>query len=91
MKTKLIKLSDLVEQNKAEPKKKLKGIEFTKVVGEENIYTPRIKPNEFQNIIHIGTDESYGDVFKAWNRDENCFCIYFGNLNDGVIDEWFNT
>jgi hypothetical protein len=37
---------------------------------------------DWQSILHIGTDVFYGDVFKVWNTDENYFTIYFGTKGD---------
>ena len=36
------------------------------------------RPDEFKNVLHIGKDNNYGDVFKAWNDDKNDFFIFFG-------------
>ena len=46
---------------------------------ESEVSTPI---EDWQNILHIGTDVIYGDVFKVWNTDENYFTIYFGTKGD---------
>lgn len=40
------------------------------------------KPSIFDNVLYIGRDENYGDVFKAWNDDEIGFALYFGTKGD---------
>ncbi len=52
---------------------------FTKAI----YHTYKIKnaedcPLNYKNVLHIGYDKYYGDVFKAWDDDENDFVIYFG-------------
>ena len=40
-------------------------------------------PSKWDNCLHIGTDEYYGDVFKVWDDGkENNFTIYFGEKGD---------
>ena len=40
-------------------------------------------PLKWDNVLHIGTGKHYGDVFKAWDDDdENYFTIYFGEKGD---------
>jgi hypothetical protein len=42
----------------------------------------RLKPTKFSNVLHIGCDHIYGDVFKAWENDKNVFTIFFGTAGD---------
>ena len=39
-------------------------------------------PKQYKNVLHIGHDEGYGDVFKAWGDHENEFTIHFGTKGD---------
>lgn len=40
-------------------------------------------PSKWNNVLHIGTDKYYGDVFKVWdNGEENNFTIFFGEKGD---------
>ena len=39
-------------------------------------------PDQFKNVLYIGSDKDYGDVFKAWDDDENYFFIFFGTAGD---------
>ena len=42
----------------------------------------RLKPKNYENVLHIGYDNNYKDVFKAWNDKEHEFTIYFGTKGD---------
>lgn len=35
-------------------------------------------PEHYKNIVHIGKDIMYGDVFKAYDEDESNFTLFFG-------------
>ena len=35
-------------------------------------------PDDYLNVLHLGYDGEYGDVFKCWSEDENDFSIIFG-------------
>lgn len=41
-----------------------------------------ILPSDWDNVMFIGHDVIYGDVFKAWDDDKNSFTIYFGKKGD---------
>ena len=42
-----------------------------------------VKAKEWDNVMHIGFDDVYGDVFKCWdNKDVNNFTLYFGTKGD---------
>jgi hypothetical protein len=41
-----------------------------------------IDPQNFKNVLHIGRDDVYGDVFKAYDEKENKFTIAFGTKGD---------
>ena len=56
---------------------------FTHCVNSElKIDTFSLQPKNFLNVLHIGYDETYGDVFKAWGDHENMFTICFGTKGD---------
>lgn len=56
---------------------------FTHYVnGRLEIVEGGIETNNFLNILHIGCDEAYGDVFKAWCKNETKFTIAFGTAGD---------
>jgi hypothetical protein len=40
------------------------------------------RPDEFKNVLYLGNDKYYGDVFKAWNDNKNDFFILFGTAGD---------
>ena len=41
------------------------------------------KPENYDNVLHIGKDVDYGDVFKVWNNSNpNDFIIFFGEKGD---------
>jgi len=44
------------------------------------------QPENYSNVLFLGHDESYGDLFKAWNDDKNNFAIYFGEKGDEFND-----
>ena len=35
-------------------------------------------PQDYDNVLYLGHDGDYGDVFKCWSEDENDFAIIFG-------------
>lgn len=58
---------------------------FTHCIGSDKdiIENDNERPSKWDNILHIGTDKYYGDVFKCWdNGNENNFTIYFGVKGD---------
>ena len=56
----------------------------TFLVNKRRITTQAVaNPTEYDNVLYIGYSQSYGDVFKAWNdNDEDNFIIYFGKKGD---------
>lgn len=44
------------------------------------------QPENYSNVLFLGHDESYGDLFKAWDDDKNDFAIYFGEKGDEFND-----
>lgn len=68
-----------LNSDKQEPKKTV----FEKYVdGCLAINATPWRPDEFKNVLHIGNDNNYGDVFKVWDDDENDFFIFFGTAGD---------
>lgn len=67
-----------------EKKTKKRETVFKKLITSDlEILSTNYKPTDFDNVLHIGNDECYGDVFKAWNKSrENDFIIYFGKAGD---------
>ena len=52
---------------------------FTHCVnGNLKIVKSSYEPKNYDNVLYIGYDTVYKDVFKAWNDDENSFTIFFG-------------
>lgn len=53
---------------------------FTHLVGtDKKPIDVSEKASQWENVLHLGRDTHYGDVFKAWeNEDEDGFCIFFG-------------
>ena len=44
------------------------------------------EPDEWDNVLYLGNDGDYGDVFKAWNSNSSHFMIYFGEKGDEFND-----
>lgn len=56
---------------------------FTHVLeGNKKVSESEVGPNNYSNILHIGFDYQYGDVFKCWNDNPNDFTITFGVKGD---------
>jgi hypothetical protein len=56
---------------------------FTHCVnGNMDISKAALEPKNYENVLHIGYDNNYGDTFKVWNNNENEFIIYFGTKGD---------
>lgn len=57
---------------------------FTKVLEPDfRIDEDCLQPEDWDNVLYLGYDTGYGDVFKAWdNEDENSFTLYFGEKGD---------
>jgi hypothetical protein len=56
---------------------------FTHYVnGNMDIIEATLNPKNYENVLHIGYDNFYKDVFKVWNNKENEFKIYFGKKGD---------
>ena len=68
-----------LNSEKQEPKKTV----FEKQVnGDLVVEDATFTVDEFKNVLYIGSDRDYGDVFKAWDYAENSFYIFFGTAGD---------
>lgn len=71
MSTNFMSLDDKVKESK-------KTI-FTKTVQSTDvIIVDCYTPEGYKNVLHIGYDKCYGDVFKCWNDNINYFNLHFG-------------
>ncbi len=62
---------------------KPKGTIFYNSVNSQlEITTAVLSPEEYENVIHIGEDINYGDVFIAYDDDPNDFTVFFGEAGD---------
>lgn len=44
-------------------------------------------PKSYDNVLFLGHDINYGDLFKAWDDgNEEDFCLYFGVKGDEFND-----
>jgi hypothetical protein len=73
------KYTSLIQERKEVKKTVFNKIVNSKLEIEEAISTPE----QYNNVLYLGKDKDYGDVFKAWdnNTDEN-FTIFFGVKGD---------
>ena len=57
---------------------------FTHIVENDlSISKSTCPPSSYDNVMHIGSDSAYGDVFKAWDDDsKGDFSLYFGTKGD---------
>ena len=74
MKTKFITLESKIV-------KKTVFIHYVNRDMEIKLY-PDFQANHYENVLHIGYDKVYGDVFKAWKNEHDNFVIYFGTKGD---------
>ena len=60
-----------------------KKTKFTKVViNSYDVEETNTSPSEYENVVHIGRDRVYGDVFIAYDDNPNNFTIFFGEAGD---------
>ncbi len=68
-------------------KSSLKKTKFTKVITENyDAEETDLLPSVYKNVVHIGKDVIYGDVFIAYDGNPNIFTIYFGEAGDEFKD-----
>jgi hypothetical protein len=79
--TKVIILGQEPEQ------KKLKPIEFVKIIHEEDleIITALCIPKDWKNIELIGRGKGY-DIMYAYDHHRNIGRVFLGHFNDGVVE-----
>ena len=52
---------------------------FTHVLTiQKELNEAQCTPEIYDNVLWLGFDNSYGDVFKAWDNNDTNFYIYFG-------------
>lgn len=68
----------------SERKKSKRKTRFTHVVNRGAVReVSDVNPYEWDNVVFLGHDTSYGDVFKSYNNtDEPTFALYFGVKGD---------
>ena len=44
------------------------------------------QPENYNNVMFIGHDPGYGDVFKAWDDHSSYFILYFGEKGNEFND-----
>lgn len=79
MATKFMTLKSLLNEDKENTK-------FTHVILKSSIETTTMTPNSWNNVLWIGYDEIYGDVFKCWDNNSNNFNLFFGIKGDEFND-----
>lgn len=64
--------------------KEFKKTVFNKFISNDlKIKNTICEPQSFENVLYLGYDKEYGDVFKAWdNKENNRFTIFFGIKGD---------
>ena len=68
-------------------KKTVKKTVFKTLLDDSfKIVNASVQPENYSNVLFLGHDESYGDLFKAWDDDKNGFDIYFGEKGDEFND-----
>lgn len=68
-------------------KKTVKKTVFKTLLDDSfKIVNASVQPENYSNVLFLGHDESYGDLFKAWDDDKNDFAIYFGEKGDEFND-----
>ena len=40
------------------------------------------QPFNWENVLYIGHDPVYGDVFKCWDNEKDIFTLFFGEVGD---------
>lgn len=61
---------------------KTKETVFSGIVSTRPPEATLTKPTDFLNVLHIGYNKTYGDVFKCWDDDKKDFTLYFGEKGD---------
>ena len=68
-------------------KKSKKKTTFSKLITEDfKVIEANVAANEYDNIVHLGVDKVYGDVFIAYDSNPHDFTIFFGEAGDEFKD-----
>ena len=61
---------------------------FKQILTEDlNVVNIVTVPSDWDNVLYLGYDGHYGDVFKAWNDGDSCqFTLFFGTKGDEFED-----
>ena len=65
--------------------KKEKKVEtkFRYILCDGSLSLASAKPSTYDNVLHIGYDDEYGDVFKCWDDDwDSTFVLFLGVKGD---------
>lgn len=68
---------------KKEPKRKT---EFKIYLSNNNPVLTDLQPTAYQNVLFVRHSNDYGDLFIAWDDNENEFATYFGTKGDEFND-----
>ena len=79
MTTKFMTLGDSKKTGKKTVFKTLLNSSFTAIKADS-------QPKDYTNVLFLGHDDGYGDVFKAWRDDQDNFILYFGEKGDEFND-----
>ena len=75
MATKFITLKGTIKENK-------KTIFTGVLTADFALSTDCLEPKDWDNVLYLGYDRHYGDVFKAWDDVDDDFMLYFGKKGD---------
>ena len=65
--------------DKTTAKKVIKKTVFKELLNSSKKIEPVTwRPDDYETVEFIGHDESYGDVFKCFDKDPNNFALLFG-------------
>ena len=70
-KTNFLTLDKMIKTEQKTVFKKMVGADF------EMEKIECLTPDDYDNVLYLGYDEDYGDVFKCWNHESD-FAIIFG-------------
>lgn len=74
-------MTTFINKNKvSEPVKTV----FTRVINHDGTSSRNLifQPDEYDYVELIGIDSSYGSVFKAYDKNDSDFVLYFGIAGD---------
>lgn len=59
-----------------------KKTSFTQILTSKGWNKTNRLPGVYDNVVWLGYDEEYGDLFKTWNNDKKGFTIFSGIKGD---------